>query len=188
MLKETAKKEIRLIRYEWNHHKTILITIISILTLFSYLDGSLGMFFNSLGNYEYAGGFFAGFLYTFGATTPFAVVAFLILAENLNIWILTILGSLGGLISEYIIYDIAKIEAGKTIKIKKKKIRLQIKSKFLRKISPLIAGIIIATPIPDEFASILFGIEKYKLRDFLILTFVCKFVGILLIVGLGKII
>lgn len=57
----------------------------------------------------------------------------------------------------------------------------------MKKISPLIAGFIIASPIPDEFAAVLFGIEKYKLRDFLILTFVSKFIGILFIVGLGRI-
>lgn len=187
MFEKDVKKDIKLLKYEWNHYKTVLMIIVFILTLDAYLAGYLQIFLEGLGNYEYLGGFFAGFLYTFGITTPFAVAAFFILAEDLNIWILTILGSLGGLISEYVIYDIAKTEIGKTIKIRNKKIRLQIKSKFFRKISPLIAGIIIATPIPDEFASILFGIEKYKLKDFLIFTFICKFIGIFLIVGLGKI-
>lgn len=188
-IKKFVKKEERFINYEWNYYKTLLITIIILLTLESYLSGSLQKFFDELGNYGYIGSFVSGFLFTYGVTTPFALAAFFILAENLNIWLLTLLGSLGGLIGEYFIYDFAKKESGKSIKISKnKRIRVpEIKSKFLRKISILIAAIIIATPIPDEFVAALFGIEKYKLRDFLIFTFICKFIGILFIVGLGRI-
>jgi len=183
------KNEVNLIEYEWKHYKTILIVLVILLTLQSFLTGSLQQFFNSLGSYGYLGGLVAGFLFTYGITTPFAIAILFVLAENLNIWILTLIGTLGGLISEYFIYKFAINEAGKSIKIyKNKKIKLpEIKSKFLKKISPLIAGLIIATPIPDEFIAVLFGAEKYKLRDFLILTFIFKFIGILFIVGLGRI-
>ena len=189
LVAETEKRAIHLLKYEWNHYKTLLIVFIAILTLELYLSGYLQIFLESMGKYGYLGGFVAGFLYTFGITTPFAVAATFILAEILNIWILTFLSSLGGVLSELIIYVFAREESGKSIKISKnRKIKIpEIKSKLLIKLSPLIAGIIIATPIPDEFASILFGIEKYKLRNFLIFTFVCKFIGTLLIVALGKI-
>ena len=184
------KNEVKLIEYEWKHYKTILIILVILLTLETFLDGSLQNFLKGLATYGYLGGFVAGFLFTYGITTPFAIAMLFILAESLNIWILTLIGTLGGLISEYFIYKFAINEAGKKIKIfGSKKIKLpEIKSKFLKKISPLIAGLIIASPIPDEFAAVLFGVEKYKLRDFLILTFIFKFIGILFIVGLGKII
>jgi len=182
--------EERFINYEWNHYKTILILVIILLTLESYLTGTLQKFFNSLGNYGYLGSFVSGFLYSYGVTTPFAIAAFFVLAKNLNIWLLTILGSFGGLIGEYFIYDFAKKEAGKSVKIyKNKKIKIpEIKSRLLRRLSPLIAGVVIATPLPDELLAFLFGIEKYRLRDFLILTFVFKLLGTFLIVGLGTII
>jgi uncharacterized membrane protein YdjX (TVP38/TMEM64 family) len=188
-VEKLIRREERLINYEWNHYKTILLIIVILLTLESYLTGSLQQFFSSLGTYGYLGSFISGFLFTYGVTTPFSIAAFFILAENLNIWLLTISGAFGGLIGDYFIYDFARKEAGKSVKISKnKKIKLpEIKSKFLRKISPLLAAIVIATPIPDELVGILFGIERYRLRDFLILSFTCKFLGILLIVGLGRI-
>jgi len=194
---KTEKKAIKFIRreekfinYEWNHYKTILLILIFLLTLESYLSGSLQKFFDSIGEYGYIGSFFAGFLYSYGITTPFAIAAFVLLAKDLNIWVLTILGTLGGIIGEYFIYDFAKKEFGKSVRIyKNKRIKMpEIKSKLLRKLSPLIVGIVIATPIPDEFLAFLFGIEKYKLRDFLVLTFVFKLIGTFLIVGLGRII
>jgi len=148
------------------------------------MTGYLEYFLGSLGNYGYLGGLISGFLYTFGVSTPFAVASFFILAESLNMWLLIILGSLGGLVSEYIIYKLAKCETEKVCK--KRKIKLKINSN-LKKLSFLIAGLIIATPIPDEFVAVLFGIENFKLRDFLLLTFVFKFIGIFFIVFLGKI-
>jgi uncharacterized membrane protein YdjX (TVP38/TMEM64 family) len=183
------EREERFINYEWNHYKTILIVIIVLLTTESYLTGSLQKFLENLGSYGYLGGFMSGFLFTYGVTTPFSIAAFFILAKDLNIWILTLLGTLGGLIGEYFIYSFAKKEAGKSLRLyRNKKIKMpQIKSKLLRKLSPLIVAIIIATPIPDELAAFFCGIEKYKLRDFLILTFISKFIGILFIVYLGRI-
>jgi len=189
MLNRKEKEAIRTVEYEWKHYKIILIILIAVLTTESYLTGYLPLFLDGLGKYGYAGGFVSGFLYTFGITTPIALASFFVLAKDLNIWILTILGSIGGLLSEYFIYDFAKKEARKTIKIyENKKIKLpEVRSGFLKKLSPLIAGFILASPIPDEFAAVLFGVEQYRLRDFLIITFVFKFIGILFIVGLGRI-
>jgi uncharacterized membrane protein YdjX (TVP38/TMEM64 family) len=185
--KRFVKNEEKFVKYEWKHYKAILIVLVVLLTVESYLSGSLESFLRGLGSYGYLGVLFSGFLFTYGITTPFAIASFFILAESMNIWTITILGSLGGLLSEYIIYDFVRKKANKNIKVyRNKKIRLpEIKSKLLKKLSPLIAGFIIATPIPDEFAAVLFGIEKYRLRDFLILTFISKFIGILLIVELG---
>jgi hypothetical protein len=63
----------------------------------------------------------------------------------------------------------------------------KIRYNFLKKISPLIAGFIIASPLPDELAAVLLGSENYDYKKFLILAFVFNFLGILFIVGLGRI-
>jgi membrane protein YqaA with SNARE-associated domain len=183
------KKVVRFVRYEWRKWNFYMFIIILLLTVEAIITGSLEKLLSSLGNYGYLGGILAGFFFTFGATTPFSIATFFILAEHLNPWLLTLLGALSGLISEYIIFDFVKNETGKTIMIyKNKKIKLpKIKSKFLLKLSPLIAGIIIATPIPDEFVAVIFGIEKYNVKKFLVLTFVAKFIGILFIIELGRI-
>lgn len=58
------KNEVKLVEYEWKHYKTILIVLVILLTLQSFLTGSLQQFFDSLGSYGYLGGFVAGFLFT----------------------------------------------------------------------------------------------------------------------------
>ena len=60
-----VKREEKLIIYEWNHYKLALIIIVILLTLESYLTGSLEKFLLSLGNYEYLGALLAGFFYTY---------------------------------------------------------------------------------------------------------------------------
>jgi hypothetical protein len=183
-----VEREERFISHEWNHYKLVLIILVILITLEAYLTGSLEKFLLSLGNYEYLGAFFAGFFYTYGATTAFSVATFFILAKVLNPWVLAFLGALGSIVSEYIIYNFVSERSGKTIKINNKKYKIpEIKSKFVKKISPLIAGFIIASPLPDELAAVLLGAEKYDSKKFILLAFIFNFIGILFIVALGRI-
>jgi len=183
-----VEREERFISYEWNHYKLVLIILVILLTLEAYLTGSLEKFLLSLGNYEYLGAVLAGFFYTYGATTAFSVATFFILAKALNPWLLAFLGALGSIVSEYIIFNFVSERCDKFVKINNKKYKIpEIKSKFVKKISPLIAGFIIASPLPDELAAVLLGAEKYDSKKFILLAFIFNFIGILFIVALGRI-
>jgi len=187
--KEFIIREEKFIKYEWRRYNIFLFILVLLLTIEAILTGSLEKFLFNLGKYGYFGAILAGFFYTYGVTTAFSVATFFILAKILNPWILAFLGALGSILSEYIIYDFVRIEAEKVIKYHKfKGLKLpKIKSKFLYKISPLIAGFIIASPLPDELAAVLLGAEKYNGKKFIILAFIFNFIGILFIVGLGRI-
>jgi uncharacterized membrane protein YdjX (TVP38/TMEM64 family) len=185
--KEFVETEEKFVKYEWNHYKTVLMIIVILLTLEAYLEGSLQNFLESLGEYEYLGALLAGFFYTYGLTTPFSVAVIFVLAHDLNPWITALLGATGSLISEYLIYAFVRERTEKLIKGNKIG-RFKIpKNDFLKKISPIIAGLIIASPLPDELAAALLAMEKYDVKKFIVLTFVFNFLGILFLVGLGKI-
>jgi membrane protein YqaA with SNARE-associated domain len=187
--KDFIVREERFVKYEWSHYNILLFILVLLLTIEAFLTGSLEKFLSSMGNYGYLGAVLAGFFYTYGATSPFSVATFFILAKTSNPWILAFLGALSSIISECIIYEIVRIETEKTVrshKIKGLKIP-KIKSKFLKKLSPLIAMFIIASPLPDELAAALLGAEKYEIKKFIILAFISNFIGILFIVGLGRI-
>lgn len=49
-------------------------------------------------------------------------------------------------------------------------------------VSRLIAGFILATPLPDELATSLFSVIRFNAKRFLVLTYAIKLVGILAIV------
>ncbi|MEM5781688.1 MAG: hypothetical protein QXD43_00640 [Candidatus Aenigmatarchaeota archaeon] len=183
------KEEEKIIKYKWRRYNTILFFLIFLLTVEAILTGSLENFLKNLGNYGYVSVIFAGFFYTYGVTSPFSVATFFILAEYLNPWIIAFLGGLSSVLSEIIIYDFANKETKKLIKhYKVKDLKLpKIKYDILKKISPLIAGFIIASPLPDELAAVLLGSEGYDIKKFMLLTFVFNSLGILFIVGLGRI-
>jgi len=187
--KKIIKEEKKFIRYEWKHYNTILFFLVLLLTLESFLTGSLERFLQNLGKYEYIGAIFAGFFYTYGITSPFSVAAFFILADMLDIWLLAFLGALSSIVSEFIIYDFTRIETKKLLK--SQKIRgwkiPKLKYTSLKKLSLIIAGLIIASPLPDELAAVLLGSENYDYKKFLVLAFIFNFLGILFIVGLGRI-
>jgi len=182
-------REERFVKYEWGHYNILLFILVLLLTIEALLTGSLQRFLSSMGDYGYYGAILAGFFYTYGATSPFSIAAFFILAKISNPWALAFLGALSSIMSEYIIYEAVRIETEKTVrshKIKGLKIP-KIKSKLLKKLSPIIAMLIIASPLPDELAAALLGAENYDIKKFIALTFISNFIGILFIVEIGKI-
>jgi hypothetical protein len=179
------RREERLIEYEWNHYKAFLIAIVVALTLDSYLTGALQMFLTSLGQYEYLGAFFAGFFYTYGATTVFSIAVFFVLSEGLNPFLVALIGAFGSVFGEFVIYSFARSQVDRIRK--RKSVRLVIKNKYLLMLSPLIAGFIIMSPLPDELAAAFLGVEKYDIKKFIALAFVFNFLGILIIAGLNRV-
>jgi uncharacterized membrane protein YdjX (TVP38/TMEM64 family) len=123
-------------------------------------------------------------------TTVLATTTLFYLGKSLNIFLLALIGALGATASDFIMYEFVKEEAGKTIwNFRGRKIKIpRIRNKFLIKISPLIVAILIATPLPDELAMLLFGLEKYETKKFIIYVYILKFIGIFAVVGAGKII
>jgi hypothetical protein len=187
MTKKFVRDEERLVKYEWNHYKTFLIALVIILTLESYVTGSLRTFLEGLGQYEYLGAFLGGFFYTYGMTTVFAVAVLLVLADSLNPLIVALIGAFGSVLSEYTIYTFIRKGTEKMIKENKNiNISKIAGNKFLKKISPILAGFIIASPLPDELAAALLGMECCDVKKFLLITFVFNFIGILFIVGIGR--
>jgi hypothetical protein len=180
-----VRREERLIEYEWNHYRTFLILIVIALTLESYITGTLQEFLIGLGQYEYVGAFFAGFFYTYGVTTPFALTVLYVLSGYMNPFAMGLVGAFGSVFGEYLIYGFAKSQSD--VVCKKKNVRLIIRNKYVLMLSPLIAGIIIMSPLPDELAAAFLGVEKYDVKKFMALAFVFNFLGILAIAGLNSI-
>jgi uncharacterized membrane protein YdcZ (DUF606 family) len=61
------------------------------------------------------------------------------------------------------------------------------RSRVWKIIIPVIAGFIIASPLPDEFGVAIFGAAKYEPRKFVILSYCLNFIGILAITSLAKV-
>lgn len=139
----------------------------------------------SLGSLGYIGGFFAGILYISTFTAVPSAAVFLLLADSLNPFFLSFIGGLGAMCGDYIIYKFFQYGSSKTTNtdfVKKLK-----NLSMLRWLTVLLGALIIASPFPDEVGIALIGITRLETQKFLLLSFILNTVGILLIVGLGRI-
>jgi uncharacterized membrane protein YdjX (TVP38/TMEM64 family) len=133
---------------------------------------------------------------SFGFSAPFSV-GFLIVSQPTNIFLATMFGALGAAFSDILIFKIIKfsfmnefeeLEKTKTIKkireIVNKNINIKIKHYFLY----IFAGIMIATPLPDEVGvSMLAGLTTIKPKVLATISFILHTTAIFLILKLGMI-
>lgn len=143
---------------------------------------------------QYAGAFLMGLMYPVGITTPAAIVGFFQLAKVMNPLLLSAIGALGALATNFVVfYFIRHSMLDHLDKFTKKfNVRIHVVGHVVRKhpvlkhVIPIVAGIIIATPIPTEIAIGIFAAIKFEMKRFLVYAFVFSLVSILLVSQFGS--
>lgn len=141
--------------------------------------------------------FIGGILIAFGFTAPFGV-GFLINASPQNLILGALIAAVGATLSDLLIFKFIKFSFMNEFKeIKKTKTIKQIKQIVTKNKHLLIkhyliyvfAGIMIATPLPDEIGiSMLAGLTTVKTKKLAIISFILHSLFIFLILYLGFII
>ena len=141
----------------------------------------------------YIGVFLSGILYSYGFTAGFAISIFLIIGEYQNIYLAGLIGGLGALVGDLIIFrfirgsfldEVKKLSKEKIIR----KIERNSPAFFKKYLIPVIACFIIASPLPDEIGVSLLAVSiKVSESKFYIISYVLNTIGIFLILGIGNI-
>ena len=154
--------------------------------------GLMKNFISSLGGLSYLGAFVAGILYPYFLTMPLAIAVLIAVAKTTNFLIASLLATFGAVVGDYIIFKFVKDRLLKEIEDLLgeygqyfKRLRT---SKRFKSLIPILAGFIMASPLPNELASALFGMGEYQTRRFILFSLIFNFIGIFLIVCLGIII
>ena len=184
-------KEIE--KFEWRHHNTILLIVSIISAYFIFTSQYLQTIISKFGELGYIGGFVSGIFFTNSLTFAPATAVLFLLSKTLNPFLIALVGAAGSLISEYIIFRFVRDRLLRELKFISKELRISIttrvlKSKFLKRIVPIIAGFIIASPLPDEIAIAMLGAVKYEIKKFLLYSFLLHFMGILIITQIAKVV
>lgn len=173
----------------------ILITIIIAYFIFNKKDF---LSFHELISYlGYTGTFLAGLFYAYGFTAAPATALLLIIAKEQNIFLATLIGGVGALLSDFLIFTYIRKSAGSEFKkMHKNKI-----VKFIEKEEKLVfghyqkyvlaafAGFLIASPLPTEIGTLLMAYsEKISLKKFLIIAYILHTFGIFIILNIGRLI
>ncbi|MFH0869986.1 MAG: hypothetical protein V1866_02930 [archaeon] len=138
------------------------------------------------------GAFMAGVLYVYGFTAGPGTAILLVIAREENILLCGLIAGVGALIGDLLIFDFIRYSFSDEIKnLSSEKMVTWINSKlspFLRKyLMPILGGVIIASPLPDEIGVSLFATAtNISTRAFMVLSYVLNTAGIFVILLIGK--
>jgi len=144
-----------------------------------------------MGDGVWATSFVAGMFFTSVFTTALATVVLGEIAQSGSIFWVALLGGLGALMGDLIIflfirnrlaedfgYLIQKTSSGRLIAI--------FKLRIFRWLVPLLGALVVASPLPDELGLAMMGLSKMKTSLFIPVSFVLNATGILIIGLIAK--
>mgnify|MGYP001575845521 FL=1 len=181
--------------FKFRYPKLTILILMIILAYSMFSNANVHNFISKLGNLSYLGTFIAGMFFAFGFLASFAVGFFLTVSTK-NIFLTAIIGGFGALISDLLIFSIIKSQfIDEFRRLEKTKIFLEINKIFSQSyfhriklyLMYIFAGIIIASPLPDEVGvSMLAGLTKIKTSILAILSFLLNTPGIFILLYLGS--
>lgn len=176
--------------FKLKYPKTILLILCIFAAYIIFSNSAITEIISHSGSFGYLGSFIAGLFFSFGFTTPFSIGYFLQLNPE-NILVNALIGGFGAMISDLFIFSVIrfsfldefnKLEKTKPIKYISNLIDKSFGHKIKSYLLYIFAGIIIASPLPDEVGvTMLAGLSKIKPISLGILSFIFNSLGILII-------
>lgn len=142
-----------------------------------------------LGNFGYLGAFIAGALFVSTFTVATGAVILLVLAEKFSAVEIGLIAGLGAVLGDLTIFKFIKDNLTDELKDIYNHVDRDhhfmniLHSRYFSWTLPVIGGIIIASPFPDEIGVSLMGISKMKTYKFIIISFLLNAIGIFLVVS-----
>lgn len=133
------------------------------------------------------GSFIAGVFFVSVFTAAPATAALVEIALSNSLFLTAFFGALGAVSGDLIIFSFVKDRFSEDLMwlLKERgginRSKALFKSKFFRRVTFIVGGIIIASPFPDELGIGMLGFSKIKTSLFVLISFLCNFAGILLI-------
>ena len=150
-------------------------------------SGFLSAILDSSRNFFPLEAFIAGVFFTSIFTTAPAIVALGHIAQGHSVILTALVGAAGAVIGDLIIFRFMRDEFSEhlleVIESKKLKVRLRAlrRVRLFRWFSFLTAGLILASPLPDELGISILGFTKPRLSFFIPFSYLFNFLGILVI-------
>lgn len=176
------------------YSKILLLLFMIIFAYLLFKSRNYQPFHTLLLSFGYLGVFFAGVLYTYSFTSPLATAILLIFATEQNVILAAFIAGLGALIGDLTIFKFIRFEFQDEFKrLSKQKLFHHSRNKIIKKIKKyfviILAGLIIASPLPDEIGvSLLAGATPISQKRFSIFSYICNTLGIFIILLIGNII
>lgn len=180
----------------WRKWKYPYLTAVLISVLIAIILGQNETFKNwilNLGSLEYLGALIAGSLFVSSFTVPISIVVIGIMAENINPVALGLIGGVGAVMGDYLIFRLVRsnIQHELTMLFGKEvtsHVKVLLHSKYIAWTLPIVGALIIASPLPDELGVSLLGISKMSEARFILISYISNAIGILMIASVATVI
>ncbi|MDP4000829.1 MAG: hypothetical protein Q8P83_01165 [bacterium] len=181
-------------RHKYKHWqlKNTFFLLVSLLVLFDLArNGMLDTLVNQISALDYVGLILTGMFFVSTFTIAPAIVLLSSLAEIYNPFEIALVGGVGAVIGDYIIFRFLKDRVFQELgplflKTVGSKVRHMFHTPFFAWLSPVLGAIIISSPLPDEVGIGLLGISKLKHWQFIILSFILNVVGIFIVISIAR--
>jgi len=175
--------------------KIFLLILIIAISYILFRADFFTVFAKILNSHGYISIFIAGLLFSYGFTAPLAVGFFVSLASSVNIFLAALIAGIGAVISDIIIFQFIRSSFQDEFdKLKLhwffRKIHKVINNHLGQRIKKyalwVIAGFLIASPLPDEFGvSLISGFTDMNKKVFGVISYCLNTAGILVILWLA---
>ncbi|MFH1744879.1 MAG: hypothetical protein ABH881_01775 [bacterium] len=174
--------------------KDLIIIVFSIIIAVIFLKtGVFEEVLSQATGLKFVGSFVAGSFFVSIFTAVPATVALLEISQHNSILLVSLLGGLGAMTGDFIIFKFTKDYLSEDVmylaeESKHKKVILFFQSGIFRRLAPFVGALFVASPLPDEIGLMLMGMSRIKMRIFLPLSFSLNFLGILVMTFIAKVI
>jgi len=178
--------------YQNNLVRDLVLVVFSVLiAIILAKTGALQDLITSTQEVRFIGSFIAGIFFVSVFTAAPATVVLGEIAQSNSVITVAILGGLGALIGDLIIFRFVKDRVSEhfnyLIKISRSERFFSIfKLKLFRWVIPFVGALIIASPLPDEIGVTMLGLSKMKNSYFILLSFALNSAGVLIIGLIAK--
>jgi hypothetical protein len=176
-------------RIKYPKFTLLLLTFVLAYALFSWRN--VLPFQNELLALGYVGAFLIGLLFSYGFTTATSIIFLLMLAKDVNIYLFAAIAGIGALTSDLLLFTFIRLSFADEIRMIEnekpvKKLRHMIHGHLKRYLLPVLAGFVIASPLPDEIGVCLLASSKISPKAFSVFSYVFNTLGILAILAIGN--
>jgi hypothetical protein len=176
--------------------KLLLLLVTVLIACFIFYEGkNYAPFHEFLISSGYLGIFFGGFFYAYAFTSASATAVLLVLAKEYNLLFAVLIGGLGALLSDLLIFKIVRFSFIDEIdELKKerfigiiKKEEKKLFGHYYKHVFPVFAGFLIASPLPTEIGvAMMASMKKISVAKFMVIAYLLHSFGIFIILTIGK--
>jgi hypothetical protein len=170
----------------------------SAVAYFLYMMGYFDELHAYVNGYGYVSVFLAGLLFSYGFTTPFAIALFLEMGSDVNIAIAAPLAGFGALLADVFIMSVMRYSLfhEEIVRLRMTSVARRVKAllhhelvseRIRATILWSVAGLVIASPLPDEFGvALISGLADVDPKKFAVLCFTLNTLGVAFFLMAGR--